>query len=74
MPLDCQHRPPCGVAVSRWNCARRTSIEAALKRGTLTVREAERLLRTFGLPMSPSAKAYHGLPDEAPRQRRLDES
>lgn len=73
MPIDCKHHPPCGRLVTRWNCARRTQAEDAVRRGIVTVEAVEQFLRTCGLPMSPSTKAVHGMPTKEPalKQGRL---
>lgn len=60
MPIDCPHKPECGPHVTHYVCGQRTRLEDGVKRGFIQRDMAERLLRKYGVGMTPASKVFVG--------------
>lgn len=68
MPIDCLHRPPCGRLITHWVCGQRTNAEDAVKRGLIKRESAERLMKKYGVALTPISLVYKG---EQPKTREV---
>lgn len=55
---DCRHTPPCLLPADRARCDWRSRTEAAVVKGRITREAGLRLLRLYGLPMTPVSKVW----------------
>ena len=58
-PSYCRHEQACPVGTSRWIHGQRIVVEQAVQAGTVTERDARRLLALWRVPMTPR-KVYTG--------------
>ncbi len=65
---DCPHRPPCLLPADRARCDWRSRTEAAVAKGRITRESGLRLLRLYGLPMTPASKVWRPEADETQRE------
>lgn len=71
-PEFCNHKPECPAGTARWDCGRRTALEASVKHGKLDREAVEKFLEKRGQPITPKSKVYTGeLPDPPERQQPL---
>ena len=55
---DCRHSPPCLLPADRARCDWRSRTETAVAKGRITREAGLRLLRLYGLPMTPASKVW----------------
>lgn len=65
--MMCLHKPKCPLGTPTWFCSKRTDVEAAVQKGTITRQAGANLLIKLKVPMSPASKVYAGAKREGER-------